>query len=229
MAFEAPKKLVFLHIPKTAGSSVGQFFDAQYLPTQICHIYNGNVKEQLQSALAEDSIRFIRGHFGLYKALLEQLPNPDIFVFTFLREPILRVISLYNHMQRMQSEGHKNRMQDVHSLSDFLALKTDYNEQTRYLSGIQNKALFLENPEQGFKNALQNLEQLNFIGLNEWMKEDFTKLCSMLGIAEKIIRHENKGLSNLKQKLLFFQYKRTVAEHELWDIKIYESLKKKRK
>lgn len=229
MAFASPKKLVFLHIPKTAGSSVGQFFDAQYLPAEICHIYSGNVKEQLQTALEDEKIRFIRGHFGLYKALLEQLPNSDIFVFTFLREPILRVISLYNHMQRMQGAGHKNRMQNIDSLPDFLALKTDYNEQTRYLSGIQNKALFLENPEQGYKNALQNLEKLNFIGLKERMNEDFLKLCKILGIAEKNISHENKGLSNLKQKLLFFKYKRTIAEHEVWDIKIYESLKKKRK
>lgn len=228
MAFAAPKKLVFLHIPKTAGSSVGRFFDAQFNPQEICLIYDGNIKTQLAAALEDDNIRFIRGHFGLYKPLLEQLPNPDIFVFTFLREPVQRILSLYNHMQRKQSVEHKNRMKSVASLPDFLALKTDYNEQTRYLSGVQDKSAFHENPEKAFQAALSNLDLLGFIGHTENLENDLAAICSALGFEAAPINIENKGLSRLKQQLLLLRYQSIIAKQEVWDLKLYRSLSKKR-
>ncbi len=227
MANQAPKKLVFLHIPKTAGSSVGQWLDAQFNEENIARIYSGNAKEQLAAALQNPKITFIRGHFGLYKPLLDVIDDPEVYVAIILREPVSRVLSLYNHMQRRQVAGHQARMKTVKTLTDFLQLKTDYNEQTRYLSGMQDKNQFQLNIETGFKQALQNAQKIDFIGFTETLDQDFARLCQQLGFPKNLIAHKNKGLGKLKQLFLRLLYAQKIADTEIWDNKLYHILKNK--
>jgi hypothetical protein len=228
MAFAAPKKLVFLHIPKTAGSSVGAWLDAQFEPHEIVKIYAGNAREQLQEALQNPTVRFIRGHFGLYEPLLVELENPNVIIITFLREPVQRIISLYNHMQRRLSEKHNTRMKKVNSIGDFLKLKTDYNEQTRYLSGVEDKKTFQRNGEAAFTSALKNGAKLDFVGFTESINDDLKKLAAFLDFKPEDLPQKNKGLSMLKQIVLNAIYHHAILKVEVYDLKLYDELKEVR-
>ena len=225
MANIHPKKLVFLHIPKTAGSSIGSFFDSQFQEDEVCHIYSGNPNVELEKALIDDRIKFIRGHFGLYKALRPSLNNTDVFIFTFLRDPVNRVISLYNHLKRRQLTEHLDRMNQVTSLQSFLDLKQDFNEQTRYLSGIQGKEKFQKSISDAYAQAINNASKINFIGSVEHLQKDMQLLCKQLDFTlPTSMKAKNKGMKRLKQQLLQLRYQQKIKQVESFDFKLYNQL-----
>lgn len=83
---KAPRKAVFIHIQKTAGSSLVHLAKHQYGQNSVSShgdFYKGYSDEK----------NFISGHFG---ATYAERYLADRFSFTFLRDPIDRVISLYN-------------------------------------------------------------------------------------------------------------------------------------
>lgn len=87
----------FLHIPKTAGSTfcfsvLPEIFEAD----RICHAHD---YPQLLPMLAEglEKYRLFRGHFYyFFTRLLPVRPT----ILTFLRDPVDRVLSLYDHICR---------------------------------------------------------------------------------------------------------------------------------
>lgn len=88
------EKLVFLHLPKTGGTTLhthlAQFFDHQ----DICpERFNGLRKLPL-GELAR--YRFISGHYDLVSC--RAIPG-DKKIITFLREPRARLVSLYNFLK----------------------------------------------------------------------------------------------------------------------------------
>lgn len=88
----ALKPALFLHIQKTAGTSIQEMARACYGDGVCSH---GDFYSRSFAELAD--YPFISGHFGFAYAepLLE-----GRFSFTFLREPIARVLSLYAHAKR---------------------------------------------------------------------------------------------------------------------------------
>lgn len=86
--------LVFLHIPKTAGTNVRDFLDGQYSLASICRadswIDVGDVDNLKDYSL-------IRGHFSF--SMVSVLPS-TFRSFTVLRHPLDRMLSSLRHMQR---------------------------------------------------------------------------------------------------------------------------------
>ena len=93
--------VIFLHIPKTAGTTLLRILDRQY-PPEVVHSFGADAHQSVveYKALGEETrnkIRLLRGHmaYGLH----EYLPNAAGY-FTVLREPVARVISYYNFIRR---------------------------------------------------------------------------------------------------------------------------------
>jgi hypothetical protein len=93
--------VIFLHIPKTAGTTLLEILDRQYPPESIFSL--GVV---VQKSIAEfkdmdeesrGKIRLLRGHMGY--GLHEFFPGPTQY-FTLLRDPVARVISHFNFIRR---------------------------------------------------------------------------------------------------------------------------------
>ncbi len=137
------RRLVFLHIPKTAGSTLRRIIERQYDPDLIFTLEGWRVREKDFRDLPADDrarIQVLAGHqfFGLH----ELLPEPSSYV-TMLRDPVERLISQYYHILRSPEHYlHRQVTEDRLSLAEFaaadLAPELD-NGQVRYLAGLKDQ------------------------------------------------------------------------------------------
>lgn len=89
-------KVVFLHIPKTAGQSVHHFLTTSFPKDSI---FPARVNSQALNYTINEikSYSVYSGHFDI--SLLEVIDQPK-FVFTILRKPIDRILSYYFYLRK---------------------------------------------------------------------------------------------------------------------------------
>ncbi|MFQ3617175.1 MAG: sulfotransferase family 2 domain-containing protein [Cyanobacteriota bacterium] len=106
----ATDQLCYIHIPKTAGSTLTAIADAQFDVRQIAPgpyqlpaldpAAQGRSPAELRQLLTR--YRFIRGHFS--HNLIRQFLTRPVYI-TVLRHPVDRVISLYEFFRRAAQRG----------------------------------------------------------------------------------------------------------------------------
>jgi hypothetical protein len=139
--------LLFLHIPKTAGTTLNSIIERQYSPQKI-YALGERAQESLatcrQMPTAEkQQYRLILGHmdFGLH----EHVPGPSRY-FTVLRQPLERCVSFYYFVQRLSNHYlHEYVYDQSWSLAQFIesgiTIMMD-NFQTRLLSGAWDEPAY---------------------------------------------------------------------------------------
>jgi len=145
--------IVFLHIPKTAGSSF-QFILNNNLGISHCHSQHAK-KERLTQA----DIDFARKVFPRMKGIAGHnlidplsLSIPDPFYMTFLRDPVMRVLSAYQeHVARHRAAGREEP-----DLAEALP-------KTERLQNLHVKLMGAGNLDQ----AKRFLDRCDFVGLTE--------------------------------------------------------------
>lgn len=95
----AGRRLVFLHLPKTGGTTLDHHFAKAFAPEEICP---KNAELHLMPPEELARYRYFSGHF-VYDQL-RFIPGP-IFTVTVLRNPVERVISNYYFLKR-HTEAH---------------------------------------------------------------------------------------------------------------------------
>ncbi|MFN2125368.1 MAG: sulfotransferase family 2 domain-containing protein [Candidatus Promineifilaceae bacterium] len=165
--------VIFLHIPKTAGTTLLEILDRQYSPETIFSL--GSIaQESIAQFEAMDeqeraNIRLLRGHlaYGLH----EYLPGPAQY-FTILRDPVARVISHYNFILRTPEHYLYDRVVEG-NLSLYDLLQENYalmlnDAQVRLVSGVWGDAPFGEVTLAMLETAKENLTRsFPVVGLME--------------------------------------------------------------
>jgi|LakMenEpi03Aug12_release.lakeMendotaPanAssembly.Ray.scaffolds.fasta_scaffold675067_1 hypothetical protein len=175
--FRRKKKLYFLHIPKTAGTSVSNVLSQISVGKDLKMVGPILIDHLIEMPNWEES-DLLAGHLGL-------LPLEYKFdYFTVLREPLQRLYSYYSHVKRDSFHYH-HKIVDGERL-DFLGYLLDdrfyninFNMQTRYLSTkprtnssdkkkvhAQKSSEFENSPKNNvnLELALRTLENASWVG-----------------------------------------------------------------
>ena len=204
-----PRKAVFLHTQKTAGTSIVEMARVAYgLHNVVSHA--DYVQRGLDECL---SVPFVSGHFGygFAKPIMD-----GRYSFTFLRDPIDRLISLYSFCRSRRPEEYPiyEAAQRL-SLENFLLLaeepsarsnlsewqdhrETVWNHQTWQLAqgwgchlvGNPRKRITEFSSDELLRLAIKNVKKFDYIGFTETFDEDCINILTDIGIPppEKILK-----------------------------------------
>ncbi len=184
MITPSPQAIIFLHIPKTAGTTLYHLIERQYKPGEY-YIINRPHEEllYLQSLPPEHKtgIRLLAGHisFGVH----EILPQPATY-FTFLRQPHDLVISYFYYLRSAVSHPYSHLAKSM-SLPEFIENRLDLNMsnmQTRMLAGRPSYGDYYECTPDDLETAKENLRQsFTVVGLTEQFDETLLLLQRAFG------------------------------------------------
>ncbi len=191
------RRVVFLHIAKTAGTSIVDFFARRLPPGALCShgdfLQFPQEKEAFTSALA--SHQFISGHMG-YAELAPLMPGA--YSFTFLRDPVERVLSFYTFClhEDMQRQFPVARAAAGLGLEGFLASRLpevcemlDNQQVWQLASGYwqsQRQAMAELSETELLAMARAHLDNFDHVGLTESFDADFRLILDALDIEEAV-------------------------------------------
>lgn len=162
--------LIFLHIPKTAGTTLNRIIEWQYSPFAIFTMdpYRIRATAERLKRLPEGHrrrLRVVRGH--LFYGIHEFLPQAATYI-TMLREPVARVLSAYYFILRRPLHPlHRKLKRGRLGVEDCLRLFSHrHNLQCRLIAGVEDAATGDER-------------------LLDIAKENLTKSFSVVGICER--------------------------------------------
>jgi len=219
--------VLFLHIPKAGGQTLGEIVDSQardeavpddgVLKAGVAYLSYGFLKERplevpghVLPLLQREDLRAVIGHF--WYGLHEQVARPSVYV-TALRDPVERVLSLYYY----------TRLHDSITLDDFIAnppFREVDNDQTRRIAGVD--------PEIGgctsdmLEMAKENLRRFAVAGTIERLDEMLPLLQQRLGWRRPFawyprnVNPDRPAASALPPATIAAIRKRNELDCELW-------------
>ncbi|HEU0220847.1 MAG TPA: sulfotransferase family 2 domain-containing protein [Paracoccaceae bacterium] len=174
---------VFQHIPKTAGSSLAAELAANRRPYRNIHIRYGDpgaVPEEQRDVAVEaflgdtrnGGIRSASGH--LRHRNIEQMRAvlPDMRLFTFVRDPVERVVSEYYYCRSSEHNDPEGFARAFPTLEDFASARESNNKMAMYVAGKRNLK-----PEDLIAYAFERFE---FIGTQKLYNLSFRILSTLL-------------------------------------------------
>lgn len=184
---------IFLHIPKTAGTSLMEIIKKQYGDDRViaCYDLNPYLVEENSQALEnilekKPNTKAVIGHFmyGIHK----RLSNIEYKYITFLRDPLARILSQYAHHyveNLFHDDVCDDLMLEIESISNYLELEIVqifYNNlMSRYIGGYGESDLSAISENEILEVCQSNLEKdFIFVGRQEKFSEDILKLGELL-------------------------------------------------
>jgi hypothetical protein len=233
-------KVVFHHVPKCGGTSVGRAIRLRYLPSQVTVLPEASYRalelvegshqgrdfptklhhfrEQAFAYHMICGVRCVSAHVPFSEAVFDRFHNEYNFI-TILREPVSRYISHY-----FFSYGRKAHAGISESLPEFI--ETDRGAQhgamfVYYFSGLEPSHDMRS--AEAIERARNNLRKFDVVGLLEDLPRFQERLGDVLDIRVKI-GHENKGRADgsTKRTIITPELRRRIEELCCPDIEIYE-------
>lgn len=179
--------LIFLHIPKAAGTTFHRILERHY-KKQVRHSIYENVEQNVADFKVmpkekRKEIRLLKGHmpFGLHRYLY----GASTYV-TLLREPTARVISLYRYALRKENHYLRNTMLSQRlSLGDCIRSEISGefdNGQVRLLAGYDQSIPFGQCGRSHLEMAKTNIEKyFSVAGVSERFDESVALMAIRLG------------------------------------------------
>src|SRR5437867_4181739 len=171
-AAAAEEAVIFLHVPKTAGTTLNRLIEWEYPLFEMYSVdpvffrWSASHLWQLPARRLKRT-RMFKGHmlFGLH----EILPQPATYI-TVLREPIDRVISAFYFMRSyMLHPAYWQFRRENWTLEDFVRRSPRENVQSKILAGAEYNSPCTQ---EIFEQAKENLfSHFSVVGLSERFEE----------------------------------------------------------
>jgi hypothetical protein len=175
----------FLHIPKTAGSSLSTEMTRMRPPYHNVEIDYGRPNGDHNAALAEAVARFARAAAADARCASGHVPatmldpileaRPDTRLFTLLRDPVQRVVSDYIYQTTPAHPPHEAFRSRYPSLEMYALERSEQNKMTFFLAGERSA-------EADFETLYRTIVgRFSFIGLVELYPMSFNIAARLMG------------------------------------------------
>ncbi len=231
------KKIFFIHVAKTAGSSFNRCLRDHFSGDVHCEKYFEPGSRIFRFPDRLRSFDFISGHLRISDFYANGLSRDDYFLMTFLRNPLDQLVSHVNWLLRIRELGeqffkvHPLEIQEIsHELHHL-----DLNEPevlmgvlTRYSDLFKNNQSghFLLESEDSIECVIKNISDLDFVGITEEYTESLKIFRQLTRIDLPLaIYRENKNIAYRLQAQTITQNKSLsefVKEYNRLDFELYE-------
>ena len=231
--------IAFLHIPKTAGTTLNSILSREYAPDESYEIMMRGMAWilprptiiprplislskvlRLRTAVrSRHKPRLVRGHFDL--SIARHLPAGTRF-FTLLRDPVERAISHYYHYRRRTIERlHPLAMRST--LKEWVSgcgiVEMD-NGQTRRLAGEMNLACGRVTPAM-LERAMSRLAKFAVVGITERFDESLVLLRRAFGWKSRPVAAQNVGENRPQRIDVSDEALETIERCNRFDLELY--------
>jgi hypothetical protein len=233
------RPIVFIHVPKTAGNSTVKYIQAcvgDKLPPRHYMVHDNETK-----AGHDEDIRrarkaaFVYGHMS-WKAFEEIRNGRDVFAFTFLRDPLDRLLSNFSFLKVIKRPAHAEK--HFPGIAGMSLAQYAASPHPRFRYGMDNYLVRTfagsldEYPDvtspasEMLERAKAHLASLDFVGFTDRYDQDFPTLIERAGLPQlgmtpryNVTRQANvtkdsPDVDDMTRKLLL---DRVRVDMELWD------------
>ncbi|MGD0192929.1 MAG: sulfotransferase family 2 domain-containing protein [Rhizomicrobium sp.] len=236
----APSRpIIFIHVPKTAGNSTVKYIQAcvgEKIPRRHYMVHDNETKlGREQDIRRARKARFVFGHMA-WHAFEEIRDGRDVFSFTFLRDPLDRLLSNYAFLQAITRPAHAEKHYPgiaQMSLAEYAACAHPLyrygmdNFMVRQFAGRLDEYPHVTSPAQEMLDrAKEHLSSLSFVGFTDRYDESFAALIAKAGLPSPNItprynvtrqsgaRKESSQIDDATRRLLL---DRVRLDMELWE------------
>jgi hypothetical protein len=231
--------IAFVHIPKTAGTTLNSVLALEYALNERHEIMMrgmswilprpeiirrplisfSKIRRLKASVRSRRDLRLVHGHFDL--SMMKHLPY-DTRYFTLLRDPVERAISHYYHFRRRPAERlHPLAVQST--LAEWVGscgLVEMDNGQTRRLAGEMNLPCGRVTRHM-LERAKSNLAEFAVVGLTERFDESLTLLARAFGWCPHPYVAQNVGANRPPRSELSRETVEAIERCNRFDLELY--------
>lgn len=214
--------LLFVHVPKTAGSSLYSIFRTILKPPELLKLHpNGETLVRID-ALPKRHASRLKVLYGHVDTRLARQIVPLRQCVTLLRDPVDRLVSYYAFAKDMNSGSHSElaRRTPITRWIDALRLPETDNGMVRRFSGLP-EAGFGRCTGQMLERAKSNLMQFALVGLTERFDEFYALLAHRLALPMRTyvaakVNAERPRFDQLPPQTLAELERRSELDRELY-------------
>lgn len=223
--------LIFLHIPKTAGTTFNILLEKHYKASESFSTFptrmhpSGSLrgfKELPQEKISR--LNMVTGHMGF--GLHRRFRRPVTYV-TLLRDPIKRVVSHYLHEMRDPTSPTHQIIQrghmDLKEFARYYAVSEMDNLQTRMIAGNWERSGSGPVDDAMFEQAKANLRKhFSVVGLSKEFDAFYLLVCEEMGFRPRYYVRYNQARKGQKKFILDPETRDKLKEYNQFDIALYQ-------
>ena len=221
MIISKEHKFIFIHIPKTAGSSMNMVWGEGNYGSQQAMIRGVEssdafkkirvsiFNEKKNSLYFENSVDYAHPFYPINKFLVQPyIDDPSYFSCAFVRNPFDRVVSAYTYASRRKEfEGNEGNTDPDFNFSSFTEFCKSYltkddlcDPVTKYNVHFLPQYKFLYDPEEA--DSDNGKPFVSYVGKFENIEKDFNYICKKINIKNATL----PKIRNQKRKKHYSEY-----------------------